>query len=253
MEARSFFFTRLAGSRELSNSADRGSLGSLSAGVGVNLGIEDQDVDILAGSQSVVQTAEADVVCPAVAAEDPHGLLSEVILILQNLGGLLGAGEPQEQQCKPAAAGPFSARSAMVSSHFSLLPSALAVAFSAHSFIRELLPDGRGLRSGQVHAKAELSVVLKQGVLPCRAVAVLVDGVRRGRSRTAPDGGAAGGIGDVHLVAEELGSQLGIRSFAAAGAGAGELKQRLLELAALDVVSLNLARTSGLLEAARTP
>ena len=86
MAARSFFFDSLTGSRELRNSADRSGLGSLSAGVGVNLGIEDQDVDILAGSDDVVQAAEADVVCPAVAAEDPHGLLGEVILILQDLG-----------------------------------------------------------------------------------------------------------------------------------------------------------------------
>ena len=63
------------GSCELSNLADVGSLGSLTAGVGVDFGIEDEDVDVLAGSQNVVNTAEADVVCPAVAAEDPEGLL----------------------------------------------------------------------------------------------------------------------------------------------------------------------------------
>ena len=38
----------------------------------------------------------------------------------------------------------------------------------------------------------------------------------------------------IHSVAEQLGNQLGVRSFAAACAGAGELKQGLLELAALD-------------------
>ena len=37
----------LTGSRELSDLTDVGSLGGLSAGVGVNLGIEDEDVDIL--------------------------------------------------------------------------------------------------------------------------------------------------------------------------------------------------------------
>ena len=51
--------------------------------------------------------------------------------------------------------------------------------------------------------------------------------------------GAAGGVGDEHLIAEQLGGQLGVRSLAAAAASAGELKQGLLELAALD---------SGLLE-----
>ncbi len=41
------------------------------------------------------------------------------------------------------------------------------------------------------------------------------------------DGGAAGGVGQIHLVAEELGDQLDIRGLAAAGAGAGELEQGL--------------------------
>ena len=55
----------------------------------------------------------------------------------------------------------------------------------------------------------------------------------RGRG-AAVDRGAAGGVGDLHAVAEELGDQLDIRCFAAAGASAGELEERLFELAALD-------------------
>ena len=68
---------RLAGGGELRHSAGGGGLGGLSAGVGVDLGVEDQDVDVLAGGQDVVQTAVADVVGPAVAAEDPDGLLGQ--------------------------------------------------------------------------------------------------------------------------------------------------------------------------------
>src|SRR5699024_7361121 len=68
---------------------DVGGLGGLTAGVGVHLGVEDEDVDILAGGQDVVQTAVADVVGPAVAAEDPHGLLVQVVLLVQDLLGQL--------------------------------------------------------------------------------------------------------------------------------------------------------------------
>ncbi len=71
----------LTGSSELADLTDVGGLGSLSAGVGVNLGVEDEDVDIVAGSQDVIQTAEADIVGPTVAAEDPEGLLGQVILV----------------------------------------------------------------------------------------------------------------------------------------------------------------------------
>ena len=43
---------------------------------------------ILAGSQDVIQAAEADVVCPAVTTEDPDGLLGDELLALQDLSGL---------------------------------------------------------------------------------------------------------------------------------------------------------------------
>ena len=62
---------------------------------------------------------------------------------------------------------------------------------------------------------------------------LLVHGVGRSRRGAAPDRGTAGGVGNIHLIAEELSSQLGIRRFAAAAAGARELQQGLRELAAL--------------------
>ena len=76
----------------------------------------------------------------------------------------------------------------------------------------------------QIHAQAVLSVILEQGVGPSGTVAVLIGAVGRGCGRTAPDGGAAGGVGDVHPVTEQLGNQAGIAGLGAAGAGAGELQ-----------------------------
>src|SRR5699024_9237427 len=67
------------------------SLGSLTTGVGVHLGVKDHDVDVVAGSQHVVQAAVTDVVGPAVAAEDPEALLGQELLILQDLLGLVAA------------------------------------------------------------------------------------------------------------------------------------------------------------------
>ena len=75
----------LAGSGELGHLADVRGLGSLAAGIGVHLGVEDEDVDIVVGRQDVIQAAEADVVRPAVAAEDPEGLLGEVALVGKDL------------------------------------------------------------------------------------------------------------------------------------------------------------------------
>ena len=46
----------------------------------------------------------------------------------------------------------------------------------------------------EVEAETVLCVILEQGVCPGRTLAFLVDGVRRGCSRAAPDGAAAGGV-----------------------------------------------------------
>ena len=63
---------------------------------------------------------------------------------------------------------------------------------------------------------------------------LFVGGVGADGSGAAPDGGAAGSVGDEHLLAEQLGDQAGVRGLGAASAGAGELKQRLVELRTLD-------------------
>ena len=95
------------------------------------------------------------------------------------------------------------------------------------------------LVDGEAHAEAELGVVFEQRVGPGRSAALVVGAVGRGRQVAAVDRGAAGGVGDQHAVAEELGHQLDVRRFAAAGAGAGELEERLEQL---DVLHLAEAR-----------
>ena len=90
-------------SSELSNRTSLGSLGSLSTCVGVNLGIEYHDVDIFAGSQNVVYAAEADIISPSVTTEDPLGLLSQIVLILNDVfAGIALAGHlMQLPACQP--------------------------------------------------------------------------------------------------------------------------------------------------------
>ena len=55
-----------------------------------------------------------------------------------------------------------------------------------------------------------------------------------GRQVAAIDGRTAGGVGDQHPVTEQLGDQFDVWGFTTAGTGAGELKQRPNQLAALD-------------------
>ena len=68
---------------ELGDSTGRRSLRRLTTRVRVNLGVEDEDVDVFAAGQHVVEATETDVVCPTVTTEDPLALLGEEVLVIQ--------------------------------------------------------------------------------------------------------------------------------------------------------------------------
>ena len=86
------------------------------------------------------------------------------------------------------------------------------------------------------HAQAELGGVFEERVAPGGAAAFAVDRVGGRGQVAAVDRRAAGGVGDDDAVAEELAQELDVRRLAAAGAGAGELEERLEHLRALDRV-----------------
>ncbi len=69
-----FTFAVLA---KLGHRAERRRFRSLTAGVGVALGIKHQDIDVLGQAHHMIQTAEADIVGPAVAANQPDRLLDQ--------------------------------------------------------------------------------------------------------------------------------------------------------------------------------
>jgi len=234
------------GGCELSNLTDVGSLGSLTAGVGVDLGIEYKDVHILVGGQHMVNTAEADVVCPAVATEDPNGLLAEVFLLREDL--LNGVAADLCFQISDQCLGSSLVGLAIVEGVQPSLAGSLALVGDSG------LHNGADLVSQRltdhslcgVHTQTVLSVVLEQGVCPCGTVTVSIYSVGRGSSGTAPDGGAAGSVGDIHTVAEQLSYKASVAGLSTACAGAGELKQGLLELAALDGIVFHFGLLSDL-------
>ena len=86
---------RFAAGGELGDGAARSGFGHLPAGVGVDLGIEHQDVDVAAAGQHVIQAAVPDVVSPAVAADDPDALFDQRIGNAEQVArfGGLDAGE----------------------------------------------------------------------------------------------------------------------------------------------------------------
>jgi hypothetical protein len=61
----------LAAGSELRDGARLRGLGRLSAGVGIDFGIEDEDVDVQVVRDDMIESAVADIIGPAVAADDP--------------------------------------------------------------------------------------------------------------------------------------------------------------------------------------
>ncbi len=84
----------LAADGELRDGCPRRRLRRLPAGVGVSLGVEDKHIDVAPGGEHVVEAAEADVVRPAVAADDPHALRDEVVDEGVQPGAVVDAPQP---------------------------------------------------------------------------------------------------------------------------------------------------------------
>ena len=229
----------LTACRKLCDCTGLGGLGGLTAGVRIHLGIEDEDVDILAGCEDVIHAAEADIVSPTVATEDPLALLVEEILLLEDLLRKLRA---VLRKCIDQS---FRCCAVRRTDLIALKPcSASLLGLLGSGTLCELLDLAlQAVANSAVckqHTVTELCVVLEEGVVPSRSLSLLVRRVRRGRRAVAPNRGAAGCIRNVHSVAEELGDKLCVRGLTAACTSARELKERLLELRALDGARLEL-------------
>ena len=231
-----------AGVGELGDSADRGGLGGLTAGIGVDLGVHDQNVHVLAAGEDVVQATVADVVGPAVTTEDPDGLVDEVVgefedLVEAALGAVANvAGESCfEERLHGTLGGDGVGTLAVPQAHAGLDRGLqVGVEIAGKDLLDRVLEERAVAFHGQAEAHAVFGVVLEEAVAPGRAVAFAAGAVGDRRKGAAVDGRATGGVGDDHAFAEELGGQLDVGSLATARARTGELEQGLQELGTLD-------------------
>ena len=221
---------------ELRDRSRRGRLRCLSARVGVDLGIEHHDVDILARCKHMVKAAIADVICPSVTAEDPLRALDEVVVVAVDAAkelvtSLLRFEEALKRACAVSCA---LALIALVKPCLHRRAELLGALLRFNRFNHrggERFADG--LRA-KVHAETVLRIVLEQGVRPRGSLSLRIRRVRhRGCART-PDGGAAGRVRDQHPIAKELCDELCIRRLTAARTRARELKERLFKLRSND-------------------
>ena len=244
-EAQVLLGLHLAGRRELGDGAGGGGLGSLAAGVGIHFRVHHQDLDVLARGEHVVETAVADVVRPAVAAQDPDGLADQIVGHREErlLGGALAVATAEELFKLGHRRAHFLhalALDVILVDGLDALEDGLDFGRRfgvGQHLVHQLEGVGLELVGGNAHAETELRIVLEERVRPRRTPTVLALRVRRGGQVAAVDRGAARGVGDEQPVAADLGEELHVRRFAAARARAGELEQRTLELAVEELTS----------------
>ncbi len=182
----------------------------------------------------MVYAAEADVVCPAIAAENPNGFLGEVFFVIQNILTCRAIAVKclkcfyQSLGCRGILCTVGNGIQICLASRFHVFRCFISCRNLLH-IVNQTVTD---CVLTEVHTEAMLCVILEQGVCPCGTVTVFIDSVGGCCRRTAPNGRTACSIGDIHSVTEQLGDQTCIRGFCTACAGARELEKRGLELAA---------------------
>src|SRR5579863_4723997 len=224
-----FAAASLAAGSEFRDCATWSGLRCLAAGVRIHLGIEDKDVDVLPRAEDVIESAEANVKGPTVATENPDALTDERVGNSEQVArvGGIDSGELHFEFGDP--------NTLRLDLSFRLVRRGDQGRGKLRSKSRRKTCDqdlGEGflLIEGGPHAKAELGVVFEERVGPGRATAGGVLAVGGRGQIAAVDGGAAGRVGNVEPVAEQLREELDVGRFAAAGAGSGKLEKRLQKL-----------------------
>jgi hypothetical protein len=175
----------------------------------------------------VVEAAVADVVGPAVAADDPHAARHERRRVRAQRPGL-GRGVGREEAFELVHAGAlgraprvaFARRAQPVDEHRGQ---------SRREEVEQAAgPCGANIHP-EAHAETKLGVVLEERVGPRGAAPLGVGGVRRRGEVAAVDGRAARRVGDEQVITEELREEADVRRLAAARTRPGKLKQRQVE------------------------
>ena len=145
----------------------------------------------------MVEAAIADVVGPAVAADNPNAAPDEMIDDREQIARRLGLSAIQSLTLSSATR----SRCARISDSWICgalaMPSARSGPTCRQSFAEQRQCQVEMLIGGQAEAKAEFRIVLEQRVRPCGAAALMVLGPRRDRQIAAIDRRAAGCIGEL--------------------------------------------------------
>ena len=187
----------------------------------------------------MVHAAESDIVTPTVAADDPLRFFHEILFPLEDLlAGIAAAGLHHRNEffagCGTQRAAVFAVNPLL---HRSLQLSRAATAVGDGVLHLQGHALAQFLHT-KVHTQAELGIVLKQRIGPCRTLTLAVGRVRGRRCRTAVDRRTTRSVGNHHPVSEHLRDQFDVRRLAATGTSTRELEERLCELAVFHSLGL---------------
>ena len=132
----------------------------------------------------MVESAVTDIISPAVSTEDPYGLLSEEILTSDDLSTDLSFFESLNESLTCCLGSVYIVKCCEPS--LSCCLNSIRYACSYELFNVSLDLSSSCLNSHS-HTETVLSIVLEQGVAPCRSVSFFVDCVRSCCARAAPD------------------------------------------------------------------
>ena len=223
-------------SREVSDGTTLCSLRALAASVGVNFSIHNEDIDIVARSDNVIEATIADIVSPAITTDDPDSLLGEDIgLLLKAVDFNILAIESKKLRLDF-----FSKSSRFVE----VVPVGKEILEFASKFtvegvllekvFDEFLSNLTASFDSMEDTITEFGVIFEEGVSPCWTVALFVDSVWVEWIGGGPNKRAASSIGNVKLITIELGDELDNGWFTTSWASTVEFKKGWLELGAFD-------------------
>ena len=178
----------LTGSGELRHLTDVGGLGSLSTGVGVHLSIEDHNIDVVAGSQDVIQAAVTDVISPAVAAKDPMTALDkELFFFIQSCAfiALVLIFFQNGRQCFRT----FTSAFADVHIIEPILHCCFQISrnLGSQSCFYHFSNTLAGLFYTQVHTQTIFGIIFEKRIRPAGTMPFAVSSIRHGRRTGTPD------------------------------------------------------------------
>ena len=237
MAPRSFLETCLPPAANLATAEVGVDLEDWPPGIGVHLGIQDHQVHIPVLRHDVVDAAEADIIGPAVAADGPDGLLSQVFLVLQDVLDYPRSARwpPERRSGRQTRRGtsPVVPVGLVIVDDQQAMPASFSASMRISSSLR--------MASWAWKSRRRIRRYPRTGNAPSGAAALDVLAVGQDGSAAGDGGGAASGVAGIHPIAHQLAEQLDVGGLRAASAGGRELEVGLGEL---DVLTLLLLMTS---------